>query len=76
MTYILRYAQSKAERGNDNIDDVEYDVFNCLNLGDNFDFLKELKFGAGDGALNFYMFNYLVANPGFLDGRKVCTIMV
>ncbi|KAK9247012.1 acyl-CoA N-acyltransferase [Lipomyces tetrasporus] len=35
-----------------------FDVFNALTLLDNSLFLDELKFGAGDGYLNYYLFNY------------------
>jgi glycylpeptide N-tetradecanoyltransferase len=35
-----------------------FDVFNALTLLDNGMFLDELKFGAGDGHLNYYLFNY------------------
>ena len=35
-----------------------FDVFNALSLLDNSLFLGELKFGAGDGHLNYYLFNY------------------
>lgn len=35
-----------------------YDVFNALTTQDNDLFLEKLKFGAGDGTLNFYLFNY------------------
>jgi glycylpeptide N-tetradecanoyltransferase len=35
-----------------------FDVFNALTLLDNSLFLKELRFGAGDGHLNYYLFNY------------------
>lgn len=35
-----------------------YDVLNALTLMDNPLFLKELKFGMGDGLLHFYVFNY------------------
>ncbi|ODQ81153.1 hypothetical protein BABINDRAFT_33672 [Babjeviella inositovora NRRL Y-12698] len=34
------------------------DVFNALTSQDNNLFMNELKFGAGDGYLNFYLFNY------------------
>ncbi|CCD25260.1 glycylpeptide N-tetradecanoyltransferase NMT1 NDAI_0E04430 [Naumovozyma dairenensis CBS 421] len=34
------------------------DVFNALTSQDNTLFLDDLKFGAGDGFLNFYVFNY------------------
>eukprot|EP00478_Filoreta_tenera_P000378 GABV01000378.1.p1 GENE.GABV01000378.1~~GABV01000378.1.p1 ORF type:complete len:337 (+),score=85.25 GABV01000378.1:370-1380(+) len=35
-----------------------FDVFNALNLMENESFLKELKFGAGDGNLHYYLFNW------------------
>ncbi|PRT52498.1 Glycylpeptide N-tetradecanoyltransferase [Wickerhamiella sorbophila] len=35
-----------------------YDVFNALTLLDNPLFLDSLKFGAGDGLLYYYLFNY------------------
>ncbi|EDK46057.1 glycylpeptide N-tetradecanoyltransferase [Lodderomyces elongisporus NRRL YB-4239] len=34
------------------------DVFNCLTSQDNTYFLKNCKFGSGDGFLNYYLFNY------------------
>jgi glycylpeptide N-tetradecanoyltransferase len=34
------------------------DVFNCLNLMENETFLKELKFGPGDGNLRYYLYNW------------------
>jgi glycylpeptide N-tetradecanoyltransferase len=36
----------------------DYDVFNALSLQDNPLFLEDLKFGPGDGFLNYYLFNY------------------
>jgi glycylpeptide N-tetradecanoyltransferase len=42
--------------------DLKFDVFNALSLMDNALFLEEQKFGAGDGQLHHYLFNYL-ANP-------------
>jgi glycylpeptide N-tetradecanoyltransferase len=44
------------------------DVFNALSLMDNALFLEQQKFGAGDGQLHYYLFNYR-ANPiaGGLD---------
>lgn len=39
-----------------------FDVFNALSLMDNALFLEDLKFGAGDGQLHYYLFNYR-ANP-------------
>ena len=35
-----------------------YDVFNALNLMDNSTFLEDLKFGIGDGNLNYYLYNW------------------
>jgi hypothetical protein len=33
------------------------DVLNCLNIGDNAEHLEALKFGPGDGNLQYYLFN-------------------
>ena len=38
--------------------DRDHDVFNCMALMENEDFLKELKFGPGDASLHFYLYNY------------------
>ncbi|XP_044494888.1 glycylpeptide N-tetradecanoyltransferase 1-like [Mangifera indica] len=38
----------------------DYDVFNVLNIMENESFLKELKFGAGDGKLQYYLYNYRI----------------
>ncbi|KAF4741453.1 glycylpeptide N-tetradecanoyltransferase, partial [Perkinsus olseni] len=35
-----------------------YDVFNALNLMDNNEFLEDLKFGRGDGDLQYYLYNW------------------
>ncbi|KAF5805376.1 putative glycylpeptide N-tetradecanoyltransferase [Helianthus annuus] len=35
-----------------------YDVFNALDVMENESFLKELKFGPGDGQLQYYLYNY------------------
>ncbi|KAH7438984.1 hypothetical protein KP509_04G040000 [Ceratopteris richardii] len=35
-----------------------YDVFNALDIMENQTFLKELKFGPGDGHLHYYLYNY------------------
>ena len=34
------------------------DVFNCLNIMDNEQFLDALKFGQGDGNLQYYIYNW------------------
>jgi len=36
-----------------------FDVFNCLEIQDNKQFLTELKFGPGDGHLKYYLYNWL-----------------
>ncbi|KAG9449651.1 hypothetical protein H6P81_009616 [Aristolochia fimbriata] len=36
----------------------DYDVFNALDVMENGTFLKELKFGPGDGQLHYYLYNY------------------
>ncbi len=36
----------------------KFDVFNALSLMENALFLEQLKFGAGDGQLHYYLFNY------------------
>ncbi|TAQ90823.1 hypothetical protein B7494_g852 [Chlorociboria aeruginascens] len=36
----------------------KFDVFNALTLQDNCLFLEQQKFGAGDGSLHFYLYNY------------------
>ncbi len=36
----------------------KFDVFNALSLMDNALFLEQQKFGAGDGQLHHYLFNY------------------
>lgn len=37
-----------------------FDVFNCLDMMDNSEFLTPLKFGIGDGSLHFYLYNWCV----------------
>lgn len=37
-----------------------YDVFNALDIKNNEEFLKELKFGVGDGNLHYYFYNWRV----------------
>lgn len=38
--------------------DRGFDVFNCLDVQDNKEFLKPLKFGIGDGHLQYYLYNW------------------
>lgn len=37
---------------------LDFDVFNALNVMENTDFLKTLKFGIGDGHLQYYVYNW------------------
>jgi glycylpeptide N-tetradecanoyltransferase len=48
-----------------------FDVFNALTLLDNPLFLEEQKFGAGDGSLHYYLYNYRAALiPGGIDSAS------
>ena len=49
-----------------------FDVFNALTVLDNPLFLEQLKFGAGDGQLNYYLYNYW-ARPiaGGVDAKNI-----
>ena len=38
----------------------EFDVFNALDIMQNEQFLKELKFGIGDGNLHYYLYNWRI----------------
>lgn len=39
-----------------------FDVFNALDLMDNISFLEKLKFGIGDGNLQYYLYNWRCPN--------------
>lgn len=41
---------------------MNYDVFNALDLMENKQFLEELKFGVGDGDLQYYLYNWKCPN--------------
>ncbi|KAG6832335.1 hypothetical protein H0H87_001976 [Tephrocybe sp. NHM501043] len=41
--------------------EANFDVFNALTLMDNVPILQDLKFGVGDGLLNFYLYNWRTA---------------
>ena len=56
MKYALLFAKDLVPDG------TRFDVFNCLNIMQNRDFIQDLKFGIGDGILNYYMYNYLLGN--------------
>lgn len=50
---------------------AKFDVFNALTMADNPLFLEQLKFGAGDGQLHFYLYNYRAAPvPGGINDKN------
>jgi glycylpeptide N-tetradecanoyltransferase len=51
LTELMRDSLIMAKKGGS-------DVFNALNLMDNERFLEELKFGKGDGNLQYYLYNW------------------
>jgi len=51
-----------------------YDVFNALDLLDNGEFLKELKFGIGDGSLQYYLYNWRMGQ--MLEPKEVGLILL
>ncbi|KAJ7632713.1 N-myristoyl transferase [Roridomyces roridus] len=62
---------------------AKLDVFNALTLMDNVSILKDLKFGVGDGFLNFYLYNWRTSKlAGMSDegdvkaGRGVGVVML
>lgn len=71
MQFALHFAKDMCPDG------TTFDVFNCLNIMDNIQFLDECKFGIGDGILNYYMYNYQVSsNRGVVNIDKVGTVLV
>ena len=40
--------------------EMDYDVFNALDVMENKSFLEELKFGIGDGELHYYLYNWRI----------------
>jgi len=50
-----------------------FDVFNCLDLMQNESFLTELKFGRGDGNLQYYFYNYRIPP---LEPKKVGLVLL
>ncbi|KAG8814419.1 glycylpeptide N-tetradecanoyltransferase [Serendipita sp. 400] len=62
---------------------AKFDVFNALTLMDNPLFLADLKFGSGDGLLNYYLYNWrtaplagIEAVDGVPAGRGVGVVML
>ncbi|KAJ1913378.1 glycylpeptide N-tetradecanoyltransferase [Mycoemilia scoparia] len=66
LTTLVRDALVKAR-------DLQLDVFNCLNLSNNNMFIDELKFGKGDGLLNYYLYNWQARN---IEPNKIGFIML
>jgi len=63
--------------------EAKFDVFNALTLMDNVSILQDLKFGLGDGILNFYLYNWRTAplagmnsEGGVAPGRGVGIVML
>ena len=49
---------------------LNFDVFNALNVLDNKEFIDDLKFGRGDGLLWYYIYNEVHFNAD-KQGRPV-----
>ncbi|CDO72929.1 hypothetical protein BN946_scf185002.g114 [Trametes cinnabarina] len=50
---------------------ADFDVFNALTLMDNVCILQDLKFGQGDGLLNFYLYNWRTAPLAGMTAQPV-----
>jgi len=48
---------------------AKFDVFNALTLMDNVPLLEPLKFGAGDGLLNYYLYNWRTSPLAGMEGK-------
>ncbi|KAF9484744.1 N-myristoyl transferase [Pholiota conissans] len=62
---------------------ANFDVFNALTLMDNMPILQDLKFGLGDGFLNFYLYNWrtaqlagMIGEGGVPAGRGIGVVML
>lgn len=62
---------------------ADFDVFNALTLMDNVSLLESLKFGAGDGLLNYYLYNWrtnplagMEGKDGVSPGKGVGVVMI
>jgi glycylpeptide N-tetradecanoyltransferase len=56
--------------------DLDYDVFNCLDLMENESFLESLKFSVGDGHLHYYLYNWRVGGSDKLQPKDVGIVLV
>jgi len=71
MKYALLFSKDLSPDG------IRFDVFNCLNIMQNQEFLAELNFGVGDGILHYYMYNYVLKDQnGFLHPHELGTVLV
>ena len=71
VKYALLYAKEKCS------EQEAFDVFNCLDLMHNREFIQECKFGQGDGLLQFYLYNYLVVGEsGVISPDKIGTVLI
>ncbi|KAK9727794.1 glycylpeptide N-tetradecanoyltransferase [Basidiobolus ranarum] len=50
-----------------------FDVMNALELMHNMDFIEELKFGPGDGYLNYYLYNWRCPP---IENEKMALVML
>ncbi|KAI0752837.1 N-myristoyl transferase [Daedaleopsis nitida] len=64
-------------------DNAHFDVLNALTMMDNVSFLSDMKFGQGDGILNFYLYNWrtapmagMTALDGVPAGKGVGVVML
>jgi len=48
---------------------AKFDVFNALSVMDTIPLLEPLKFGAGDGLLNYYLYNWRTRPLAGMEGR-------
>ncbi len=51
----------------------DFDVFNALDIMENDEMLKELKFGVGDGNLHYYLYNWRIPE---LKSSQVGVVLV
>ncbi|GLI62888.1 N-myristoyl transferase [Volvox africanus] len=53
-----------------------YDVFNALDLMQNETFLRELKFGQGDGQLHYYLYNWRLGGGCSISPQDVGLVLM
>ena len=63
---LIRNALILAKKGG-------FDVYNALDIMENEQVLKELKFGVGDGNLHFYFYNWRIPD---LDPKQIGIVLV